>query len=615
MNLLQETANTVSAFESQVWRGDRSGALACLLAILKDMAKSGGGSPDLVEDRQVVAESHAPSEVAATRLAAAVAELFSNPDFELSEPWFYQLMTCHRWLALVFNASSFGNSDFVLDRAGLETSPEFIRQANQGQLYLLALFYGAESRHPINFTELFHRSPPIATSLAICILSSRLLATNAAHQKREILLKWAVEALAQLKKLDGLPLPILVDLWMHTSYGLDRDKHDLKKPLNKLLRIHMADRGYVDPPIAPRLGDGKPTVFVFLEWFHKTHSIMRTHSLSMVELKEHYRLVGFGPQGMVDKAGSALFDDFHYFEEFSGDLKFLKPIYDLVERERPVATYMPSVGMGMHSLFLINLRLAPKQIIALGHPATTHSDKIDHVLVEEDYLGDPDLFSEDVVRVPKNALPYFKPDIKLEIGSSKQRAPVKIAVPTAVMKLNPVFLTACRRVVERTSAQVEFHFLLGGAPELLYRFAKRIISEQVPAAIVHKTAPRAAYMNNVKACDIFANPFPFGNTNGIVDTVYCGLPGVCLIGDEVHEHIDKGMFTRMGFPEWTITYTVDEYVVALIRLVDDDALRSELSQKIVDEQWDEVLYKGDPSAFSDKFMNLVTDPEQLTGGH
>ena len=74
-----------------------------------------------------------------------------------------------------------------------------------------------------------------------------------------------------------------------------------------------------------------------------------------------------------------------------------------------------------------------------------------------------------------------------------------------------------------------------------------MICAQVPNAIVHKSAPNAVYMANINDCDMFANPFPFGNTNGIVDTVYCGLPGVCLIGDEVHEHIDKGMFTRNEF--------------------------------------------------------------------
>lgn len=602
----------VSDFESQVWAGDIKGAMSSLFAILGEISKGGGTSPQLVSGRNMTAFGHVACEVTATRMASAVAELFARDDVRISEGAFVNFMLWHRWLALIFNVSSFGNADFVYPRARLRTSEDFIQEASSSDLFKIAILYGSESRLPLNFTALFKRSPRVGTSLAIALLSHRICATPVAHEKRELLLKWTNEALDKLESPDGLPMRVMIDLWMHTSYSLDRDKHALKRPLNRLLRRHIEKNHIAEPELLPSKAE-RPSVFVFLEWFHKTHSIMRTHSLSMLELKKHYRLVGFGPHGMVDEAGRELFDEFHYFEEFSPDLKFLRPILDLVARDNPVATYMPSVGMGLHSLYLINLRLAPKQVIALGHPATTHSDKVDHVLVEEDYVGDPDVFSEDVVCVPKNALPYIRPSIELEKRPRKKNAPVRIAVPTAVMKLNPVFLDACRQVLEKAENKAEFHFLLGGAPELIHRFAEKAIEAQVPGSVVHKSASNPVYMANVRDCDMFANPFPFGNTNGIVDTVYCGLAGVCLIGDEVHEHIDKGMFTRMNFPDWTITYNIDDYVNAIVRLVDDDTLREDLSRRITEERWDEVLYHGNPSAFSDKFVELVsTNPEQQT---
>ncbi|MEZ2352797.1 hypothetical protein [Caballeronia sp. RCC_10] len=48
--------------------------------------------------------------------------------------------------------------------------------------------------------------------------------------------------------------------------------------------------------------------------------------------------------------------------------------------------------------------------------------------------------------------------------------------------------------------------------------------------------------------DIFPNPFPFGNTNGIVDAFTAGLPGVCKTGREVFERIDGAMFMRAYMP-------------------------------------------------------------------
>ena len=44
-------------------------------------------------------------------------------------------------------------------------------------------------------------------------------------------------------------------------------------------------------------------------------------------------------------------------------------------------------------------------MIALGHPATTHSDFIEYVIVEDDYVGSEKCFSEQLLRLPKDALP------------------------------------------------------------------------------------------------------------------------------------------------------------------------------------------------------------------
>ncbi|MDA6200900.1 cobalt ABC transporter permease, partial [Escherichia coli] len=60
-------------------------------------------------------------------------------------------------------------------------------------------------------------------------------------------------------------------------------------------------------------------------------------------------------------------------------------------------------------VYLTALRLAPLQLMALGHPATTWSEHIDGVLVEEDYLGEVGCFSEPVFTVPSDAIPYIPP--------------------------------------------------------------------------------------------------------------------------------------------------------------------------------------------------------------
>ena len=64
--------------------------------------------------------------------------------------------------------------------------------------------------------------------------------------------------------------------------------------------------------------------------------------------------------------------------------------------------------------------------------------------------------------------------------------------------------------------------------------------------------------------------------------VTLGLVGVCKTGAEVHEHIDEGLFKRLGLPEWLIANTVDEYVERAIRLAENHQERLELRRHIIE---------------------------------
>ncbi len=596
----------IAAFEAAVWSRQHEPALIHLATLLATLGRSGGGLPlDPRADRLALTFPQEMQEEAATRVAAAAAELFADPEFTLDDRKFRGLLPLHRWLATVFAASSFGSADFVLERLKLIPTREAIQNRPASDLFKLAMLYSMESGVDFDFVLLFARSPALACGLGCALLSTRLAATPRAHGKREVLLKWMTEALQRLETLDGLPSEIFVDVWMHCSYADDPAKHDIKTSLNRLIRKHFARLGIADPAPAPR-GPSDRTVFVMLEWFHKTHSIMRTHSIALKALKGRYRLVGFGPEGMVDDAGRELFDQFHTFGAYDHNLTFLRDVVRRAGEERPVAVYYPSIGMGLHSIFLVNLRLAPTQLIALGHPATTHSDKIDVVLVEEDYIGDAAVFSEKLAPLPKNALPYFEPRL-LDFEEMPRPAhdPIRIAVPAAVMKLNPRFLAALRAVQEQSPARVEFHFLVGGSPGLMHIAARKSVLAQLPDAVVHPTLAYRDYMREISGCDLFVSPFPFGNTNGIVDAVVLGLPGVCLTGPEVHSHIDEGIFQRLGLPDFCVTRTEEDYIASILKLITDEGLRASLRSRLKLERPDRILYDGAPEAFADVFEGLV----------
>ena len=111
-------------------------------------------------------------------------------------------------------------------------------------------------------------------------------------------------------------------------------------------------------------------------------------------------------------------------------------------------------------------------------------------------------------------------------------------------------LRACQAIAVRTlhtcGKRVRFHFLVGQAQGLLFPQLVRLIERYVGDATVYPHQPYADYMATLNRCDLFLSPFPFGNTNGIIDALTVGLPGVCKTGPQVFEHIDEGLFRRVG---------------------------------------------------------------------
>jgi predicted O-linked N-acetylglucosamine transferase (SPINDLY family) len=268
---------------------------------------------------------------------------------------------------------------------------------------------------------------------------------------------------------------------------------------------------------------------------------------------------------------------------------------------------MPSVGMFVLTVFMSNLRIAPLQIAALGHPATTHSGKIDYISVEEDYVGDPACFSEALMKLPADGQPY-RPSVALPAMTAQippSRETLQVVITASAMKLNPGFLDACRTITQRAAAPVEFHFMTGMPSGLPFDRLRDVITQTLPGAFVHGFHDYAAYLARVNQSDLFLSPFPFGNTNGIVDALTLGLPGVCKRGPEVFECIDGALFARVGMPSWTAADSVAAYITAAVRMIDQHDERTALRQRLIDTHAVQRCFEGRPEAFGESVLELV----------
>lgn len=596
---------SVIRFEQEVAAKNYESACVELLDILNKIDTNFGG----IEGIQIDYPSQLNDELVqekvehfCTRVAVVMSELFSDPQLDISEGGAQRFFTLQRWINMIFASSPFVNADHVLqaynrnpDKTNLS---DFHLDNTRSSLIKFCIFYLPESNVNVNLDALWNLDPELCASLCFALQSPRFIGTEQSFSKRGTLLQWFPEKLATIENLNNVPSAISHDVYMHCSYDIAENKHWVKKALNQVIRRHLLQGGWTDRDVT-KLGerDSKPVMVVLLEHFHSSHSIYRTHSTSMIAARERFHLIGVGNEA-VDAAGQAVFDEFHLLK---GDNIFgkLNELKEICEKNGAAVLYMPSIGMDLTTIFASNTRLAPVQVIALGHPATTHSDFIEYVIVEDDYVGSEKCFSEQLLRLPKDALPYVPSALApqhVEYRLRENPEVVNIGIASTTMKLNPYFLAALKAIRDRANVKVHFHFALGQSSGVTHPYVERFIKSYLGNdATAHPHAPYDQYLRILHNCDMMVNPFPFGNTNGIIDMVTLGLVGVCKTGAEVHEHIDEGLFKRLGLPEWLIANTVDEYVERAIRLAENHQERLELRRHIIENNGLQTLFTGDPS--------------------
>ncbi|MCK3655371.1 adhesin [Pasteurellaceae bacterium Macca] len=618
----ENTQPSVIRFEQAVKAKDHELSCRELLRILEKLDSNFGGTYEI--------EINYPPQLAqleqektvhfCTRMANAITLLFEDPELNISESGALRFLTLQRWMSLIFASSPYVNTDHILRSYNSnddKKSSDIILTPTKTALIKFCIMYLPESMIPINLDTIWNIDPELCASLCFSLQSPRFIGTEPSFAKRSTILQWFPEKLAQLKNLNSVPNAISHDVYMHCSYDIAANKHDVKRALNQVIRKHLVEGGWEDRQNITQIGErnGKPVMVVLLEHFHAAHSIYRTHSTSMIAARELFHLIGIGGSA-VDEDGRNVFDEF--IELDAGNIfTKLTSVKQICTENQAAIFYMPSIGMDLTTIFASNTRLAPIQAIALGHPATTHSDFIEYVIVEDDYVGSESCFSEKLLRLPKDALPYVPSALaptSVEYRLRENPEVVNIGIAATTMKLNPYFLNALKAIRDRANVKVHFHFALGQSTGITHPYVERFIKSYLGNdATAHAHTPYDQYLRILYNCDMMVNPFPFGNTNGIIDMVTLGLIGVCKTGPEVHEHIDEGLFKRLGLPEWLITHSVDEYVAQAIRLAENHQERLAIRRQIIENNGLQTLFSGDPRPMGRVFFTKLQEWQQANG--
>ena len=568
-----------------------AGARGALLQTLRRLASgadlNGLAAPESAQDVEVLA----------TRLTAAMARIMTNPAIRFDGDAALRFAAIARVSDNLHAISGFGCSDHILRMLGAGDTEGLLRLGREDrEAFAKAwLLFSVDSGLPIDVAALLNTPPPLALLAAMSLISQKPILTEAGHKRREALVSLAA-------RLKPVHLPLSVDhlvllsaAWMLCSYAGARDKHGIKPVLNKVLRDWGGGIGISDATMpAPRPRLDRPTLLIAAEIMHSNHVQYRYFGQYLRQLRQRFRLVLLTEESQADAPVRSLYDEVHVFKR-EAEAGYLTKVAAIIKSIAPDMIFWLSVGMRHWGPVLANFRLAPIQFAGLGHSASTFCDTIDYYFTEEGYVGDPSLLSEQLVLLPDDSLifeksPHYEP---LAPSIRETATPLRVALPSNLLKLNPHFIGVLRRIREKARRPIQFR-VFPNVSGLELIATKRVFERHLPGSIVHPVMPYHAYLARLNECDVNLSPFPFGGLHRVVDSLRQGVPVVALEGLDLHARTDSMLLRRLGMPEWLIAQDEDAYIAAALRVIDNDAERVALSRQALALDIDRVLF-GDGS--------------------
>jgi hypothetical protein len=527
--------------------------IVVLDSIAKDFEKTGllagGIKPALVEHWY-------------TRLASAITGWASEPQTVLNQDQLAELCRRKQVLVYVFSASGFrnmGHLTWLLSARDL--SAELNLQGPKVVLLLALLGLDELTEQLVNIA--LKLPPPVALHLVLGWLNQRTVLTPEGEASRTLLLE-SGETLLRAKITDS-EIGQVINAYMYCSYASTPNKHDIKRAFNGLLRARMAEVGVLSAA-RERTSQERPTVLVIHERFRTGHAMHRSYAPLIAGLRGRFELIALVEDAQIDEQAEAYFDQVLTIP--AKEQKNVKDIAQDIESLAPDIIFYPSLGMSHWTVMLSNLRLAPIQVMAQGHPATSYSDCIDYAFISP-MEGKPEGIHSERLLVGSSPVRFELhadlPEVLPALVEPSNRE-IRVAVNSKVMKLSHRLLSICKRLEEASPVPVSFRFFPGEFG-CFHDGVTHAIRSHLPSATVAPYQTYASFLADIASCDLALAAFPFGNTNSSVDTCLLGLPTVVHFGPETPAQTDAMVLRAAGYPEWLICHDDETYFDTALRLI------------------------------------------------
>jgi hypothetical protein len=328
----------------------------------------------------------------------------------------------------------------------------------------------------------------------------------------------------------------------HVSYLADGARHEIKRALVRQA-AHMLGHLRFPPP-QPAPGAAPARLTIVGELLFPEHAMFRCYAEVLAQLKDsfHVTLVADEPTRCAQHAGIS-----HAQLYFPPGERDVGRLAALVQSTRPDIVLYPSIGMSYWTFALSLLRLAPLQLMSVGHPAPACSDQIDGSLIYTEMVQPAMAGYGRVHAYDRQPLPVSPPGGWTTSAKQADEALV-VAINAAAMKLAPAFLDAVQAAVAQAPAGTNLEFFpnIAGPQHLALR---RSLQERFPGALVHPTTDYATYMRALSRADLVLQSFPFGGTNTVMDALALGIPMVCMEGEDLAGAADPLILRHAGLGE------------------------------------------------------------------
>jgi hypothetical protein len=515
--------------------------------------------------------------------------LFTQPDFTIAEKYVMPLLRANRTVANLAAMSAMQTTDVYIE----------LLRPQQGNFVKILTLYSPRNKVKFSREDLFNLQPELASMWYLEYASqfySVLVSESGRNNLRDHF---------NFKHRGLVVATDFQEPYFGSTYVDGKCDRSIKETINAAVQRHVNTLGALKNNPNPN------KIAVMSTCWTTQHSVYRTISPYIRALKPKYHLTFF-QLGNYSKQDVALFDEVRQID-FAKDKN---AVATLNNNDFQVVIF-PDLGMCAESILLANWRIAPIQMIATGHPVSSFGAHIDYFVSGAD-VESPDApeqhYSERLLLLPGMGAVHKSPTYKIR-GAKKTTDKFVINASWYTQKINYPFVKALRKLFDQSQRKCVLRIFIGGATcrandhmPFINDFVSVFGSEGVE---IYANLGYEDYMAKMEEGDLAIEPFHFGGSNTISDTLYLRIPTITWQGDRWYNRIGSQMLRLVGLSD-CITTNEEQYISRILEMIHNDDAREDVRQRLIAADLNNTIYStADAGYFLEAMDTVIAQHDRL----